>query len=479
MTITSHTSKEMMIVEWNKLLSKKHLFDQEQESDIVCRNDYDTIICSTLFRRLQDKAQVFPLDDDDYVRTRLTHSLEVSAIGKKLGEYVFGELKVLKVDKWFEKHTEKEFSDVLLCAGLVHDIGNPPFGHFGEYAIREWFHNNLDQLYLGKRKVADILTKWQLQDLYLFEGNAQSLRLLSRTPYLGKENGFNLSYSVLGSIMKYPISSQNFMNNNPNNYKKIGYNYSERDLFEDMNITMGMNGCRHPLSFLLEASDDIAYRTSDLEDAMVKKVIGFSQITEGFQDYLKRLDEKDVRKKEIEDSMNKLSDIYQEELLRKGRKPELTAVQRWNQYMQRQMIKDAGNAFVSYYDSIMKGTFKGDLFDGTVSGHIIRAISELSEKYIYTSSIKTRTELFGRRVINSLLDQFMPAAIVYDTEEKVTFIERRSIDTVSGFYKSMYHSKTNGMNEQDKLYLRILMITDYISGMTDNYAKRLYQELFV
>ena len=177
--------------------------------------------------------------------------------------------------------------------------------------------------------------------------------------------------------------------------------------------------------------------------------------------------------------MNKLSDIYQEELLGKGRKPELTAVQRWNQYMQRQMIKDAGNAFVSYYGSIMKGTFKGDLFDGTVSGHIIRAISELSEKYIYTSSIKTRTELFGRRVINSLLDQFMPAAIVYDTEEKITFIERRSIDTVSGFYKSMYHSKTNGMNEQDKLYLRILMITDYISGMTDNYAKRLYQELFV
>ena len=138
----------MMIVEWNTLLSKKHFINHEQESDIIYRNDYDMIICSTLFRRLQDKAQVFPLDDDDYVRTRLTHSLEVSAIGKKLGEYVFVTLKKMKKDKWFEMHTENKFSDVLLCAGLVHDIGNPPFGHFGEYAIREWFQTNLEQLSL-------------------------------------------------------------------------------------------------------------------------------------------------------------------------------------------------------------------------------------------------------------------------------------------------------------------------------------------
>lgn len=466
-------------MEWNTLLSQKHFINHEQESDIIYRNDYDMIICSTLFRRLQDKAQVFPLDDDDYVRTRLTHSLEVSAIGKKLGEYVFVTLKKMKKDKWFEMHTENKFSDVLLCAGLVHDIGNPPFGHFGEYAIREWFQTNLEQLSLRKRKVTDILTPWQLQDLYSFEGNAQSLRLLSKTPYLGRENGFNLSYSVLGTIMKYPISSADFVNNNPKQYKKIGYNFSERELFEDMSSTMGLSGCRHPLSYLLEAADDIAYRTSDLEDAMVKKVISFQQIVEVFQQYVSRLDETTINRKEISCCMNKLLDIYQEELSRNGRKPELTAVQRWNHYIQGIMIRDAGNAFVMHYEQIMQGTFKGDLFDGMVSGYIISAISELSEKLIYTSSIKTRTELFGRRVINSLLDQFMPAAIVYDTEEKITFIERRTIDTVSNFYKSMYHNKANGRNEQEKLYLRILMITDYISGMTDNYAKRLYQELFV
>lgn len=464
-------------MEWRQLLSEKH-FQEDVEESVICRNDYDTIICSTLFRRLQDKAQVFPLDDDDYVRTRLTHSLEVSAIGKKIGEYVFHKLQELKKDIWFEEHTEKEFSDVLLCAGLIHDIGNPPFGHFGEYAIREWFQRNLDHLFLGNRKVIDILTEWQRQDLYTFEGNAQSLRLLSKTPYLGKEHGFNLSYKVLGAIIKYPISSADLKVNNPNQYKKIGYNYSEKDLFQDICTNTGLNGNRHPLSYLLEAADDIAYRTSDLEDAMVKKVISFPQIVEKFQEYILYCD-REMDRDNVIRCINKLQEIYHDELAKKRRKPELTAVQRWNRYIQDIMIQDAGNAFVEHYEEIMEGKFRGDLFEQTDSGRIVQIIAELSEQLIYTSSVKTRTELFGRRIIDSLLNEFMPAAIVYDTEEDITFIEKRTIDTVSNFYKSMYHSEADGKSEQDKLYLRILMITDYISGMTDNYAKKLYQELFV
>lgn len=311
-------------MQWNELLSEKHFYINQEES-IIYENDYDTIICSTLFRRLQDKAQVFPLDDDDYVRTRLTHSLEVSAIGKKIGEYVFYKLRKQKMDRWFEEHTEKEFSDVLLCAGLVHDIGNPPFGHFGEYAIREWFIKNLKYLSLGEKKVVDILSDWQQQDLYSFEGNAQSLRLLSKTPHLGRKQGFNLSYKVLGTIIKYPISSADLKYNNPKHYKKIGYNYSECELFQDINLSMGLNGSRHPLSYLLEAADDIAYRTSDLEDAMVKKVISFSQIMGAFQE--------DKKEEPLGDEakiyMGKLQEMYQEELLADEKKPELTSIQRW------------------------------------------------------------------------------------------------------------------------------------------------------
>lgn len=463
------------MVEWSRLLSEKHFIDHDSD---ICRNDYDQIICSTLFRRLQDKAQVFPLEQDDYVRTRLTHSLEVSAIGKKLGEYVFDTLKDLQKDPWFALHTEKSFSDVLLCAGLIHDIGNPPFGHFGEYAIREWFQMNLNQLRLGERKVCELLSQWQIQDLCSFEGNAQSLRLLSGTPYLGKTDGFDLSYRVLGTIMKYPVSSADRMEPGKSNYKKIGYYFAERELFDDMDADMGLNGARHPLSYLLEAADDIAYRTSDLEDALVKKVISFQQIADAFQAYITELDATDACKNEVETGMSKLSELYQEELKKESGKPGLTAVQRWNRYIQNAMIHDAGRSFVSHYDRIMAGTFFGDLFDETVSGHIIRAIAELCERLVYTNSIKTRTELFGRRVIRSLLDQFMPAAIKYDTGEMSTFIEQRTMDTVSDFYKSMYHSRAAGKNEDEKLYLRMLMITDYISGMTDHYAKRLYQELF-
>ena len=146
--------------------------------------------------------------------------------------------------------------------------------------------------------------------------------------------------------------------------------------------------------------------------------------------------------------------------------------------MQEVMVMDAADAFVAHYDKIMDGTLDGNLFNGTVSGHIIQAISELSEKYIYTSSVKIKAELFGRRIIDSLLGQFMAVAVKYDTNELTTFIDKRSMDMISGFYKEMYLEAAKGKPIGDKLYLRILMVTDYISGMTDNYARRLYKELF-
>ena len=463
---------------WDNLLNKEHFVKDHDRFELLERNDYDTIICSTLFRRLQDKAQVFPLEEDDYVRTRLTHSLEVSAIGKKLGEYVFNRLKELSVDGWFENHTGKDFSDVLLCAGLIHDIGNPPFGHFGEYSIREWFQNHLKELKLGETGVSDFLTEGQLEDLYMFEGNAQSLRLLSKTPYLGETNGFNLSYAVLGSIIKYPICSEKLKKANPGGYKKIGYYQSEKQLFGEIDQKTGMNGCRHPLSYLLEAADDIAYRTSDLEDAMVKKVISFHQICRVFEQCIENMSADSKVKKETMDRISLLQQLYQEEIEKNKRKPELTSVQRWNQYMKELMIKEAGDIFVAHYEEIMEGSYRGDLFQNTASECLVQMIAHLSERYIYTSSIKTRTELYGRRVIHSLMSQFMPAAVLYDTGHPMSFIEKRTIDTVSNFYKSMYHEEAQGKTDQEKLYLRILMITDYISGMTDNYAKKLYQDLF-
>ena len=301
---------------------------------------------------------------------------------------------------------------------------------------------------------------------------------MSKTPYLGETNGFNLSYAVLGSIIKYPICSEMLKQENVVGYKKIGYYHSEKQLFREIDLKTGMNGCRHPLSYLLEAADDIAYRTSDLEDAMVKKVISFHQICRVFEQYMEKMEKDQKVEKEVTARISLLHQLYQEEITRNKRKPELTSVQRWNQCMKEIMIKEAGDVFVEHYMEIMEGNYKGDLFKNTASECLTQMIAHLSERYIYTSSIKTRTELYGRRVIHSLMSQFMPAAILYDTGYKMSFIEKRTIDTVSNFYKSMYHDEAQGKTEQERMYLRILMITDYISGMTDNYAKKLYQDLF-
>ena len=235
-----------------------------------------------------------------------------------------------------------------------------------------------------------------------------------------------------------------------------------------------MNGRRHPLSYLLEAADDIAYRTSDIEDAMVKKVISYSQIEASLEVYAEANGYDDMYK-----NIGILKELCAKEIGSGHRNPELTALQMWNKRMKRLMIEEASDSFVKNYDAIINGTFEGGLFENTSSGHIIGAISQLSEQMIYTSPVKIKTELFGRRVIESLLGQFMPAAVRFDTDDKMTFIDCRTIDIISGFYKSMYKAQSDGRDESEKLYLRILMVTDYISGMTDSYAKRLYNGLFV
>lgn len=214
---------------------------------------------------------------------------------------------------------------------------------------------------------------------------------------------------------------------------------------------------------------------------MVKKVLSLPQIVEALEGCAGNWEKAEALGKHAGNLAKaegqKLRDLYEEEVALRHYKPELTAVQRWNQYTRERMLTDAVDSFVKNYDSIMEGTFPGDLFDGTRSGHLIEAISRLSEEAIYTSPTKIKAELLGRRIIDSLLHQFMAAAVKYDTEEPMTFIEKRTIDIISTFYKSMYHTQKEGKGEAEKLYLRILMVTDYISGMTDNYAKRLYKEL--
>ena len=196
---------------WNKLLCSERI--RTYQKSTISRDlrtefekDYHRIIGSASFRRLQDKTQVFPLDKSDYVRTRLTHSLEVSSFAKSLaqnvGEKIIQECK----DENFTWKNKEDISNILQCAGLLHDIGNPPFGHFGETTIREWFKYNLSKLEYNGQKIDEYLEPQMLQDLYNFEGNAQAFRLVTKLHFLVDENGMNLTKALLATIIKYLIS---------------------------------------------------------------------------------------------------------------------------------------------------------------------------------------------------------------------------------------------------------------------------------
>ena len=199
------------------------------------QKDYHRIIGSASFRRLQDKTQVFPLDRGDFVRTRLTHSLEVSSFGKSLGQMIFRYIFEHRKDEDIDEEDIGKICSVLECAGLIHDIGNPPFGHFGEDYVRDWFRRNLPRLELGGRSLDSILTPQMAADFYNFEGNAQALRLLTKLHFLVDENGMNLTYTLLNTIIKYPVPSTGINKKSGNiKDKKMGYYYADREIFEDI-----------------------------------------------------------------------------------------------------------------------------------------------------------------------------------------------------------------------------------------------------
>ena len=277
-------------LEWNKLLAAERERQSGSTSNVrklstdlrsEFEKDYHRIIGSASFRRLQDKTQVFPLDKSDFIRTRLTHSLEVSSFGKSLGQNISENILKYQKDETFTPKMKEDICNILQCAGLIHDIGNPPFGHFGELAIREWFEQNLDKLEFKGKKITEVLTEQMLEDLYHFEGNAQAFRLVTKLHYLVDERGMNLTYGLLGSILKYPVSSLEIDKESDDiKRKKLGYYYADRKMFETVQKATGTEGNRHPLAFILEAADDIAYKTADIEDAFIKGFLSYGALCE-------------------------------------------------------------------------------------------------------------------------------------------------------------------------------------------------------
>lgn len=470
-------------MEWNKLLSEKRYgtTTAKGRSDLRTefQRDYHRIIGSASFRRLQDKTQVFPLDKSDFVRTRLTHSLEVSSYAKSLGQSCFSYIIDKKLDPDVNNEVKNAACNILECAGLIHDIGNPPFGHFGEKVIRAWFKNNIDTIKFNDCEISSILTDQMKKDLLNFEGNAQALRLLTKLHYLVDENGMHLTYALLNTIIKYPVSSI-YINDNSGNIKdkKMGYYLAEQDIFREVSTETGACDCRYPLTYLLEAADDIAYKTADIEDAVKKGCLTYEILLNELENN-KYYDMYESREdlaayKEI---IEKLKEKYYAALTRKIVNPGLNAVQNWLIYVQGKLLSCARYAFTKNYTEIMSGEFKYELLDVSIGVPLAKALGDIAFKYAFCSAPILKLEIAAETIINFLLDKFVKAAVNYDTGNKITALDKKLMSIISENYKQSYIIHSEGKNAEEKLYLRMLLVTDFICGMTDSYAKELYQEL--
>ena len=290
---------------WELILSDKRFRDKSITISVDGRNpfenDYGRLISSAPIRRLQDKTQVFPLEQSDYIRTRLTHSIEVSYIASSIGQSIE---KILIEKGDIEKEKKGYLSSLLRVSGLIHDLGNPPFGHFGEEAIRKFFKDYFDSeegksLKLSKKEKADFKN---------FDGNVQTFRILSKLYYFGDEYGYNLTYSTLSSCIKYPSNS---IDGNKGKKakeiakKKFGYFITEQDSYDKINDYLKLNNKRNPVVYLMEAADDIAYSAADIEDGIKLNIINIYDVKTIFERKLKE------NKKTVLIELNKLIKNYE------------------------------------------------------------------------------------------------------------------------------------------------------------------------
>ena len=474
---------------WEQLLSTETQVKREVEPEDFAKypmddleKDYKAIISSAAFRRLQDKTQVFPLDKSDFVRTRLTHSLEVSTIARQLGIMITRNATGYLPDDFKNKDGKdklvEKIPEVLSCAGLLHDLGNPPFGHFGEVVIGDWFKNEFQKEEFCYKKIAirELLTEQMQSDLKNFEGNAQALRILSKIRNKGKSHEINLTTGVIGALIKYPTDSLHVTNKKDPDIRrhKLGYYLAEQETFEKVSKETGTwidekNVARHPLTFLMEAADDIAYSTADLEDALKKKMFSLEEFIAYFKGNLEDDEKAQLLIKDLE---RRLENVQDEE-------SEMIAFQNWMDYARGWFMYCVTYSFSRNYKSIMNGEFQRELIQGTFHEKSMKIFKNAMVEFVYEQPEIVKLELSAKKIISTLLDDFIYAVIYMDeTEEeyKNHQFQKKLCSLIPDNLKADYEkAKTN--DEGYNLYLRMLMITDFISGMTDSYAKNLYQEL--
>lgn len=485
--------KEKM--DWEKLLSSKTQILREKGPSSweaypvdAFEKDYREIINSELFRNLQDKTQLFPLVRRGYVRTRLTHSLEVSSICKQLGTMIACNKKNEEYAVDFGEKSQlyaRNFSTVLSSAGLLHDLGNPPFGHFGESSIGYWFRQSLenDAFTFKGKLIRDVLNEQMKQDLINFEGNAQAFRILLKAEKLPDHGELNITYATINTLIKYPVASTQSDNDSADvRLHKFGYFLADKAKFEEIRREVGLEGhVRYPLTYLLEAADDIAYMISDMEDSIRMKLCTIDEVITFFEQELEQIPE-------VGDEFHELQQMATMEVLNnlkkrlKGKLDEedrMYAFRGWLEYVKNWLIYAAAFAFFKNYTQIMEGTYKGELLEDGWYVFTANSFKGVMKKFTFPRQEMLELELSGQKIISSLLDKFIPAVLYWDAEEKgyqMGKVEKKYLWFIPQKYKDDYMKSRTG-DEAFDLYLRFLMVVDYISGMSDMDAKTTYQAL--
>lgn len=433
---------------WRQLISNKRfgledLHELRKDDRTEFQRDYDRLIFSAPFRRLQNKTQVFPLPGSIFVHNRLTHSLEVSCVGRSLGNIISAQL-LKKYPDLTDTHVS-EIGAIVSAACLAHDLGNPPFGHSGEKAISTFFSEGKG-LSLKER-----LSSMEWDDITHFEGNANAFRLLTHQ-FLGRRRGgFVMTYTTLASIVKYPFSSQL-----AGKKSKFGFFLSEADDYQTIAKELGiirlskegepLKYARHPLVFLVEAADDICYQMMDIEDAFKLKIFSFEEAKSLYQSFMS-----DKQRQRTDEICGLVTDPNEQIAYLRATVIGI-------------LVQECTRVFMENEESILAGTFEGSLIKhiAPLQKEAYQACSKTAVEQIYRSRDVLDIELAGFHVISTLLELMVDAVCSPEKAYSQLLINRVS---------SQYDINS------DTLYGKLQAVLDYISGMTDVYALDLYRKI--
>lgn len=438
----------MMQMRWLELLSTVRIGSKKQNTELArspFHKDYDRIIFSQSFRQLNRKTQVHPLTQHDGIHTRLTHSLEVSCIGRSLGMLAAEKIKD-ELPMWI---SPADVGAIIQAACLAHDIGNPPFGHAGEYAIREWFDDASHGNFLEK------LSPEEQADVRQFEGNAQGLRLLTKIDYHPNDGGMRLTYATLGAYLKYPWLSKTIesQGNTPASKRaKFGCYQAEKEILQQIAEQLGLiqlgeyHYCRHPLTYLLEAADDICYALIDLEDGIILNMLSYEEVEPIFLSLLGEYS--------APTELSMPDTTWQQKIAAlRGR-------------VMKRLVEEVTSAFAKHHFEILSGQLAGSLLQycaADIELGINRA-KDLARDKIFEHPLKAGLEIIAHQSLQNILDAFIPLTTPHKT---LSFKEQRLMAILC---RSGAHFGSNH-------YENIMQVLDIISKFSDHQAYNLSQEL--